>query len=49
MADELDLVVHAFEGAVADPASRPGQNAGLVGADHASKVLEGLEPRVAIW
>src|SRR6202162_4419593 len=44
MGDDLDFVVHAFEGAVGDPQARPGEDAVEVALDHASEGAEGLEP-----
>lgn len=46
-ADELDLLVYAFQRAVADPPARPRQNAGLASAHHPSQVLEGSQPHVS--
>ena len=47
MADDLDLVVHAFEGAVAHPELGPHQDAIEMSAEHPRQLLEWLEAAVA--
>lgn len=44
MADELDLVVHAFDGAVGDAGVGPSEDAVEVGIDQPGKIPERLEP-----
>ena len=45
MAHEFDLVVHAFERAVGDPPSGPGQHACEVPPPPANEILAGFQPR----
>src|SRR6202162_552997 len=45
MADQLDLVIHAFERAVGNPQPGPGQDAIEMSAELANELLEGLESR----
>src|SRR6266849_5174089 len=47
MADDLDLVVHAFEGAVTDPELDPDQDAIEMSAEHPGQLLERGEAAVA--
>src|SRR5712692_10893537 len=47
MADDLDFVVHAFEGAVTNPELDPDQNAIEMSAEHSRQFLEWLEATVA--
>ncbi len=47
MTDQLDLVVHAFEGTVGDPEFGPGQETGKMILDQACKVDHRLEPGVS--
>src|SRR5487761_1831220 len=44
MAHHLDLVVHAFQGAVGNSQPGPGQDTVEMGTEHAHEFLEGLEP-----
>ena len=46
MTDDLDLVVHAFERAVAQPEFRPDQHAVEMTAQHPGELLERFEAAV---
>ena len=47
MADDLDLVVHAFEGAVTHPELDPHQDAFEMSAEHPGQLLDRREAAVA--